>query len=110
MKVLAYKVDCKTGTEQFGEVIEIENELKPMQEFVGGYIEVVTMPNGLVVVCDEEGSLKNYPHCADIDIAINGKTACYSFVGNIFICGTDGEEFRGLSETEIEDMRKVVQR
>lgn len=105
MRVLAYRIKNKSTK---GEVIEIKNELEPMQEFVGGYIEVVPMLNGLVVVCDEEGSLKKYPHCVDIDITINGQTACFAFVGNIFICGTDGEEFRGLSDDEIESMRQLV--
>lgn len=102
MKVLAYR----TGNENNGEIIEIKNELEPMQKFVGGYIEVVPMPNGLVIVCDEEGRLKNYPH--SVDITVNNQTA--SFVGNVFVCGTDGEEFRGLSDDEIDNMRQLAQR
>ena len=32
--------------------------LKEMQKFVGGYIQVVTAPNGDQIVLDEEGRLK----------------------------------------------------
>ena len=33
--------------------------LKGMQEAVGGYIEMVSTPNGKVLIVDEEGKLKN---------------------------------------------------
>lgn len=103
MKVLAFKIG---STEKRGEVIEIENKLEAMQKFLGGYIETITMPNGLLVVCDEEGKLKNYPHC--VDITMNGCTV--SFVGNVFICGNKGDEMRGLSDEEIKYMQSVIVR
>ena len=47
------------------EVIEIENELEPMQEFVGGYIEILDRVyiggKRFVLVCNEEGKLNDLP-------------------------------------------------
>lgn len=47
------------------EVIEIENELEPMQELVGGYIEILNRVDiggkRFVLVCNEEGKLNDLP-------------------------------------------------
>lgn len=47
------------------QVIEIENELEPMQEFVGGYIEILDRVyiggKRFVLVCNEEGKLNDLP-------------------------------------------------
>lgn len=32
--------------------------LKEAQDMVGGFVEVVDLPNGMVLLCDEEGLLK----------------------------------------------------
>lgn len=34
-------------------------DLKTLQERVGGYVELVTMPGSIDAYCDEEGTLKN---------------------------------------------------
>ena len=68
------------------EIIEIENDLKPLQEAVGGYIQVVPLGTGKVcVICDEEGRLKKKPFncvCGPVD-----------FVGTILVVGTDIDDF-----------------
>lgn len=33
--------------------------LKELQKFVGGYIEIVSMPSGKVLICNEESKLQN---------------------------------------------------
>jgi hypothetical protein len=38
-----------------------EPDLKSAQEFVGGYVEGITFPNGDYLIINEEGKLKNLP-------------------------------------------------
>ena len=38
-----------------------EPNLKSAQEFVGGYVEGITFPNGDYLIINEEGKLKNLP-------------------------------------------------
>lgn len=62
----------------------ISDTLENLQRTVGGYIEIVTVQRGLVVICDEEGVLKGKP----FNCKING----FSFVGDIIVAGAEGEE------------------
>ena len=64
---------------------EIENTLEAMQELVGGHIETVTLRDGLVLVCNEDGRNLGLPY----NCTVNG----FSFVGTIFAAGIDGENF-----------------
>lgn len=68
--------------------VHISNTLENLQKTVGGYIETVTLASDLVVICDEEGRIKNKPYCCDI--------CGISFVGTVVICGVEGEEFADL--------------
>lgn len=86
--------------------IEIENTLEASQEFVGGYIEVVTTTTNdgrvFLTICNEEGRLMGLqPNCR-----IGG----ISFVGDILICGEDGEDFGDcpLTIDELKDYIKEV--
>ena len=36
-------------------------DLKGAQEFVGGYVECITFPNGDLLIINEEGKLRNLP-------------------------------------------------
>ena len=38
-----------------------EPDLKAAQEFVGGYVEGISFPNGDYLIINEEGKLKNLP-------------------------------------------------
>lgn len=66
-------------------VHEIENDLKALQEFVGGYIEVVPIAKDAAVICNEEGRLRGLP----FNTRVNGR----AFVGPLLIVGVDGPEF-----------------
>lgn len=79
------KAIIKRPFEPVGRMIEIPNELKALQEAVGGYIEVVTLATDLAIVCDEDGRIKGeVPNCEICGI---------DFVGTILAVGVDGEEF-----------------
>ncbi len=74
------------------ELRTIENTLESLQKIVGGKIETVTMFTDLVVICNEEGRIKEMP--------FNCKLLGVDFVGTIILAGVDGEEFGDSPEDE----------
>lgn len=92
----------------------MSDTLENLQRTVGGYIETVTIRRGLVVICDEEGRLKGYPHNCTID--------GIEFVGVIIIAGVSGDDlasypcdrstilsaYPGLCEVDIENVNRCV--
>ncbi len=81
-------------------ITEIDNTLEALQEAVGGYIEVVPVPNspGVVYICNEEGKLRGYAP----NVLIPGDVIC----GTVLVAGVDGEEFCSLSDETVEAMRQ----
>ena len=76
------------------EVREIEGTLKEMQAIVDGNIEAIYLPDGLVMVCDEEGKIKD-------------KTGNFRFgwdyiVGDVFFVGAGEEDFVSLTDEQVE--------
>lgn len=76
------------------EVREIEGTLKEMQKIVGGYIEAIYLPDGLVMVCDEEGKVK--------DKTDNFRFGWDYIVGDVFFVGVGEEDFVSLTETQVD--------
>lgn len=68
--------------------VNISNTLENLQKTVDGYIETVTLCSDLVVICDEEGRLKNKEYCCSI--------ANVDFVGTIIIAGVAEDEFADI--------------
>lgn len=77
----------------------IPNELSALQDIVGGYIEVVKLFSDVIVVCNEEGKLKGM----DYNCTIWGE----DFVGDIFFCGVDGEDFVDIP-FDMKTMKKIL--
>ena len=81
------------------EVIEVENELRDLQEAVGGNIQTVPFVNDIIILCDEEGKIKskmpNFPYNGDL------------IVGDVLFIGTALGEFRSLNSTEIELVKTI---
>ena len=90
MQVLMYR------TGQAPEVIEVDNELNCLQELVDGYIEVVGLGEGYLLVADEEGVLKNRP----VNRVIKLNSFITTIQGDFFICKAEGEDFAGLTDEE----------
>ena len=89
MKVLKYAVNKEP------ELINIENGLEAMQYEVDGYIETVTFPSAnAVLVCNEEGKVKNYPINA---IVIDGNAILHTIHGDFFICSFEGDAFSDVT-------------
>lgn len=63
----------------------MENTLKALQAEVEGYIEVITLPYGAALICNEEGRILGLPD--------NGRVCGVDVVGTALIVGVNGEEF-----------------
>lgn len=102
MKIIKVEVNKKP------EVVEIDGSLESMQKIVGGYIETVTTKdkngNTICIVLNEEGKLLELPQ--NRMIVRNGITIDY-IVGNFFICGIGEDDLESLTETQIEDIKKM---
>ena len=68
--------------------VYISNTIENLQKTVGGYIEAVTLASDLVIICNEEGRLKNLSH--------NCHICGVDFVGTIIFCGIEGENFADI--------------
>ena len=71
---------------------EIENTLKALQRAVGGYIEAVSISDGISLVCNEEGKLDNLPG--------NRRIGNDIIAGAFVIVGNGEEDFRSLTDEE----------
>ena len=92
MKALQKKVG------QPWEVVEIANELKALQEAVGGYIETMTLTSNCCLIINEEGMILGLPeNCIFLGVRL---------VGDILMVGVDGEEFTDVPELWIEEVQK----
>ena len=65
----------------------IPNELGVMQQLVDGYIEPITLPDNLIIICNEEGKFNDMKKNFRID-ALNDWV-----FGPALFMGADGEEF-----------------
>lgn len=71
-------------------MIKMENTLEAMQNTVGGYIEMINLDHGDVIVVNEEGKL--------IGLEGNRKLGDDILTGSFFIAGTDDEDLASLSK------------
>ena len=74
---------------------EIEGTLRAEQRAVGGKIEIVCNQDDTAILCNEEGKLEGLPANRRID---GGGV----LVGNFFVIGEGEENFRSLTEEEIQ--------
>lgn len=77
--------------------VVIKNELKSLQETVGGYIETLTLAEGVVLICNEEGKL----------LKLEPNTHFYTINGDFILVGVNGEEFGDLTEKQMEQMERM---
>lgn len=84
------KVVIKRPDEEYGHMTNISNTLENLQNTVKGYIEPIRYGN-LIIIVNEEGKIKgleeNLPFGNDI------------LVGDIIVCGVDGEDFTDIPIT-----------
>lgn len=83
------------------EIMNIENTLKAKQKLVGGLIEVVSVTDNILLICNEEGKLENlFPNLVfDYDY----------IAGDCFFVGDDYEngDFKSLTDEQIEEIKDL---
>ena len=90
----------KRPDEEYGHVTNVSDKLETLQKTVGGYIETVTWPalmrkqDEFVVVCDEEGLLKDAPFNCTVVVKDQRwrDRGPVTFFGTIVVLGVDGDE------------------
>ena len=78
--------------------VAVKNELKALQETVGGYIETLTLAEGVVLICNEEGKL----------LKLEPNTHFYTINGDFLLVGVNGEEFGDLTEKQMEQLEEIL--
>ena len=68
----------------------ISDRLENLQKTVEGYIETVTVCTDLVIICNEEGRIRDLPYNCTILGA--------DFFGTIILAGINGEEFGNVPD------------
>lgn len=85
----------------------VNNTLEDMQQLVGGHIEVLPLPGGGLLVCNEEGKFLTLPQNRALKDEA-GKVVDV-LVGTCFICGTKGDEFISLTPDQMKQFKKEFQ-
>ena len=95
---MAKKIKCivKRPDEQFGHMTWVSDSLENLQKTVGGYIETVTLDNGVVLICNEEGRIRNMPYNFTLRRMRGVVTIQNAIFGTVIACGADGEEFANI--------------
>lgn len=78
-------------------IVDIENKLRALQQAVGGYIETIRLKDGGVMIVDEEGIMKQYPH-NDFASYISG----HHIYGTALIVGERGDEFDDVPQQYVD--------
>lgn len=84
-------------------VEEMANELEAMQALVGGYLELVFLPNGYLAIANEEGLLQGLAPSVHIGEQV--------IVGTVFVAKidpADPENFAGLTDHDVEAVQAWV--
>jgi hypothetical protein len=73
-------------------VAMINNKLEEFQAIVDGWIETVSFTGELLIICNEEGKIRNLP--------VNRELGWDKICGTFFVIGNDAPEFRSLTDEE----------
>lgn len=84
------------------EIEKIEMSLEGMQEFVGGYIEMVPMGGNVMMVCNEEGKLLRLPE----NVSLGGDV----IHGDIFFMKSKGDKAEDITEKDIKKIKEKMVR
>lgn len=104
MKVYGFKENDQGIMEG---IMEVENTLKALQEFVGGYIEVYPIGD-LLVVLNEEGKFNGMKPVAAY---VEGEDQIVDiFYGNFLVCRSKHEEFTDIKDSDIEFIKSKIKR
>lgn len=80
----------------------IPNELKVMQQLVGGHIETLRISDNGILVMNEEGKLLGLEE--NFYLGAIGDT----IVGPVLVVGEDGEDFASLPDDEAAEISRIM--
>lgn len=88
------KIRCivKRPDETYGHVTNISCTLKNLQKTVEGYIETLTIGDGIVIICNEEGKIREL----EPNFRIGAGYWTDQIRGTAIIIGVDGDQFCDL--------------
>lgn len=90
MKIVVKNVNEKP---EIKDIYAGPKSLKNLQDLVGGYIELVHLPENIIMVCNEEGKMMNLP----VNFVLRGDR----IAGNVIFLSSDNDgEFIGLTEVQ----------
>lgn len=85
-------------------VSEIDNTLTAMQAYVGGYIETVTLSDGLVVIVNEDGKYMGLPRTGRFLVReLQHDILC----GNVLVCRRSGSEVAPVGRRDIDTVKCI---
>lgn len=92
-------ISCKVG--HLATLSEIYKNLRFMQNFVGGNIETVASPSGYVLICNEEGLLKDLPINPVMEFYHSIMMNWPDFIhGNYFITYRKDDDFTDIPDND----------
>lgn len=74
-------------------ILDIENKLSVLQQYVEGYIEICYLSADCCVICDEDGKCKELPMTFSY-----GHPYPVEFVGPLLIAGWNGVDFTDVPD------------
>ena len=77
--------------------VEVKNELKALQETVGGRIQTLKLAEGVVLICNKEGKR----------LKLGPNTHFYTINGDFLLVGASGDEFGDLTEKQMEHLEEM---
>lgn len=89
----------KTPDSEELKVVEVANRLGALQEAVEGWIECVTLRDGICLIVNEEGKYSNLP--------VNCRFRGDWIKGNMLFVGSNGEDFCSLTNDQIKEVKKI---
>lgn len=84
------------------QIRNIDGSLETLQKLVGGNIEPISLNNGMVILCDEEGKLKGKEPNIYLERIKD------TLVGNVIFIGEDGEEFTDFPKCHMDAVLAIL--
>ena len=88
------KAIVKRVDEEYGHITNVSNTLENLQKIVGGHIEVVPVATNTVIICNEEGKIRQLP--TNIVLGSDG-VVWDAICGDLIVCGIDGFDFGDIT-------------
>lgn len=99
----AYFLRCDQERQYRGYVGQIENTLKAKQSYVGGLIQAVSLTPEIIVICNDEGKIQQFPPNR---AWVESSGVVDFFAGNILCVRHSGDEFASILPKDIAEIER----